>query len=309
MNYFVRRLIGVIPVLLISWSAIFFILNLTPGDPVNLMLAGRPASQKVRDNLRKQLGLDRPMLERYGIFLSHVVRGDFGVSYMNREPVTKVIGAAAPYTLRLAAGGLLVGLVFGVGLGVLSGTRPNSWSDTGSMVIALAGISMPSFWTAMLLIYFFGLKLGWFPVVGTGLPALVLPSISVGFFLVGNLARLIRSSILEVMREDYIRTGRAKGLGQWMVVFKHALRNAMIPPITLLGIQFALLIGGAVITETVFARPGLGTLLVSSVLNKDGPMVQALVVYTTGAYIVLNFVVDLLYGLIDPRVREARAGQ
>ena len=171
----------------------------------------------------------------------------------------------------------------------------------------ISGISMPSFWTAMLLIYIFGLQLKWFPIVGDGLPALVLPSISVGFFLVGNLARLIRSSILEVMTEDYIRTGKAKGLGHWRVVFRHALRNAMIPPITLLGVQFALLIGGAVITETVFARPGLGQMLVTSVLNKDVPMVQALVLYTTSAYIIFNLIVDLLYGVIDPRIRDARS--
>jgi len=174
------------------------------------------------------------------------------------------------------------------------------------MVFALWGLSMPSFWTAMLLIYFFGLQLRWFPIVGEGLPALVLPSISVGFFLVGNLARLIRTTILEVMGEDYIRTAWSKGLRSWKVVVKHALRNAMIPPVTLLGVQFALLIGGAVITETVFARPGIGQLLVTSVLQKDIPMVQALVVYTTGAYILFNFIVDVLYGFIDPRIGETR---
>lgn len=307
MRYFFRRLIGVVPVLFFSWTLIFVVLQAVPGDPVNLMLAGRPASQEVRDNVRRQLGLDKPVHIRYVDFLWRAVRGDLGDSFRSRQPVVQEIRAQLPYTVELAAGGLLVGVLLGVTLGIISGTHPNSWSDTGSMVVALAGISMPSFWSAMLLIYIFGLKLRWFPIVGEGLEALVLPSIAVGFFIVGNLARLIRSSILEVMGEDYIRTGRAKGLGHWPVVFKHALRNAMIPPVTLLGIQFALLIGGAVITETVFARPGLGTLLVTSVLQKDLPMVQALVVYTTGAYIVLNFVIDLLYGAIDPRIREARA--
>ena len=308
MNYFLRRLLSVIPVIFVSWTLIFIVLQLIPGDPVNLMLAGRPASEEVRENVRKNLGLDKPVHVRYVQFLWRAVQGDLGESYRTRQPVMHEIGAQLRPTLELAAGGLLVGLIFGVSLGVLSGTRPNSWADTGSMVFALAGISMPSFWTAMLLIYIFGLKLRWFPIVGDGWRALVLPSITVGFFLVGNLARLIRSSILEVMGEDFIRTGKAKGLTHWRVVFKHALRNAMIPPITLLGVQFALLIGGAVITETVFARPGLGQLLVNSVLQKDIPMVQALVVYTTGAYIVLNFIVDLLYGVIDPRIREARTG-
>lgn len=307
-SYFLRRLAGIVPVLFISWTLIFAVLQIIPGDPVNLMLAGRPASQEVRENVRRNLGLDKPILSRYVNFLWRVVRGDLGDSYRTRQPVIREVGAQLRPTLELAAGGLLVGLVFGVSLGVLSGTRPNSWADTGSMVFALAGISMPSFWTAMLLIFFFGLKLDLFPIVGEGLPALVLPSISVGFFLVGNLARLIRSTILEVMTEDYIRTGKAKGLNHLRVVFKHALRNAMIPPVTLLGVQFALLIGGAVITETVFARPGLGQLLVTSVLNKDVPMVQALVIYTTSAYIVFNLIVDLLYGVIDPRIRDARSG-
>ena len=306
MAYFIRRLFAVIPVIFVSWTLIFVVLQLIPGDPVNLMLAGRPASEEVRENVRKNLGLDKPVHIRYLNFLWRAVQGDLGESYRTRQPVIREIQAQLRPTLELAAGGLIIGILFGVALGVISGTRPNSWSDTGSMFFALAGISMPSFWTAMLLIYIFGLKLRWFPIIGEGIPALVLPSISVGFFLVGNLARLIRSSILEVMGEDYIRTGKAKGLGQVKVVFKHALRNAMIPPITLLGIQLALLIGGAVITETVFARPGLGQLLVTSVLQKDIPMVQALVVYTTGAYILLNFIVDLLYGVIDPRIRDVR---
>ncbi len=307
LRYLIRRVIGVIPVLFISWSLIFFVLQLTPGDPVNLMLAGRPASEEVRENTRRLLGLDKPVHVRYINFLWKAVRGDLGDSYRTRQPVITEISAQLRPTLELAAGGLVIGLLFGVSLGVLSGIRPNSWWDTGAMVFALAGISMPSFWSAMLLIFFFGLKLGWFPIVGEGLPALVMPAFTTGFFLVGNLARLIRSSILEVMTEDYIRTGKAKGLGHWKVVFKHALRNAMIPPVTLLGVQFALLIGGAVITETVFARPGLGRLLVTSVLNKDFPMVQALVVYTTSAYIMLNLIVDVLYSVIDPRIRDARS--
>lgn len=306
MRYFVRRLLGILPVLFLSWTLIFVVLLVIPGDPVNLMLAGRPASEEVRENVRRQLGLDKPVHTRYVDFLWRAVRGDLGDSFRTRQPVAQEIWAQLPYTAELAAGGLLVGVLFGVILGIVSGVRPNSWLDTGSMVIALTGISMPSFWSAMLLIYVFGLQLRWFPIVGEGLPALVLPSISVGFFIVGNMARLIRTSILEVMGEDYIRTGRSKGLNHWAVVFKHAIRNAMIPPVTMLGIQFALLIGGAVITETVFGRPGLGTLLVTSVLQKDLPMVQGLVLYTTAAYIIVNFLVDLLYGVIDPRIRDAR---
>jgi ABC-type dipeptide/oligopeptide/nickel transport system permease component len=174
------------------------------------------------------------------------------------------------------------------------------------MTLALAGVSLPSFWIGMVLIYVFGNVLGWVPIVGRGLPALILPSITVGLFLAGGFARLVRSSIIDAMGQDYIRTARAKGLPRAKVILKHALRNAMIPPLTLMGVQIGVLIGGAVVTENVFARPGLGTMLVDAVLTKDMPLVQALVVYTTGAYLVVNLIVDLLYGLIDPRIRLGR---
>ena len=303
MTYFVRRVFGMVPVLLIAWSVVFVVLEIIPGDPVNLMLAGRPASEEVRERERARLGLDRPVHERYVTFLWRAAQGDLGESFRTRQPVTEMILEQLRPTLELAAGGFIVGVVLGVTLGVIAGVRPNSWLDTSSMFVALLGVSLPSFWTGMLLIFVFGTTLRWVPIVGDGLPALILPSITVGLFLSGGLARLIRASILEVMNQDYIRTARAKGLAHWVIVFKHAMRNAMIPPVTLLGVQFGLLITGAVITESVFARPGLGQLLLISVLNKDIPLVQALVVYATGIYIVLNLAVDLLYGVIDPRIK------
>lgn len=307
MTYFLRRILGLIPILLISWTLIFIVLQIIPGDPVNLMLAGRPASEEVRENERKRLGLDKPVIQRYFSFLGRAFTGDLGESFRTRQPVTQMILNQMRPTLELALGGLIVGVTFGVLLGVIAGSRPNSWADSSSMAVALVGLSMPSFWTGMLLIYFFANTLRWFPVVGEGWKALVLPSITVGFFLVGGLARMIRSSVAEVLTQDYIRTAKAKGLPGRVVVYKHALRNAMIPPVTLLGIQFALLIGGAVITETVFARPGLGVMMVDAVLTKDIPLVQALVVYTTSAYLIVNLIIDLLYGVIDPRIKLARA--
>ncbi len=303
MTYFVRRVFGMVPVLLIAWSVVFVVLEIIPGDPVNLMLAGRPASEEVRERERARLGLDRPVHERYVSFLWRAAQGDLGESFRTRQPVTEMILEQLRPTLELAAGGFIVGVVLGVSLGVIAGVRPNSWLDTSSMFVALLGVSLPSFWTGMLLIFVFGTTLRWVPIVGEGLMALILPSITVGLFLSGGLARLIRASILEVMNQDYIRTARAKGLAHWVIVFKHAMRNAMIPPVTLLGVQFGLLITGAVITESVFARPGLGQLLLISVLNKDIPLVQALVVYATGVYIFLNLAVDLLYGVIDPRIK------
>ncbi|MHA3977023.1 ABC transporter permease [Halovulum sp. GXIMD14794] len=306
MQYAFRRIIGIIPVLFFTWTVVFLVLQWIPGDPVNLMLAGVPASEEVRERERERLGLDKPIAERYVDFLGRAVTGDLGESFRSREPVTKMIAEQAPATLELAAGGLIVGLSMGLILGMIAGLKPNTWIDTACMVVALAGISLPSFWIGMVLIYLFGMTLGWVPIVGDGLPALILPSISVGLYIAGGLARLVRASMIEAMNQDYIRTARAKGLSRGRIAFKHALRNALIPPVTLLGIQIAVLIGGAVVTENVFARPGLGTMLVDAVLTKDLPLVQALVVYTTAVYVIVNLIVDLLYGVIDPRVQARR---
>lgn len=306
MQYAFRRIVGIIPVLFFTWTVVFVSLQLIPGDPVNLMLAGVPASEEVRERERERLGLNKPLAERYFTFLGNAVTGDLGESYRSREPVTKMIMEQAPATFQLAAGGLAVGLSVGLILGMIAGLKPNTWIDTICMVVALAGISLPSFWIGMVLIYLFGMTLGWVPIVGTGLSALILPSISVGLYIAGGLARLVRASMIEAMNQDYIRTARAKGLSRGKIAFKHALRNALIPPVTLLGIQIAVLIGGAVVTENVFARPGLGTMLVDAVLTKDLPLVQALVVYTTAIYVIINLIVDLLYGVIDPRVQVSR---
>lgn len=307
MGFFARRLLGVIPVIAFTWTLVFVVLQLIPGDPVNLMLAGVPASEEVRQRERERLGLDRPLAERYVTFLVKAAQGDLGDSFRSRRPVTTMIAEQMGPTIELALGGLAVGLTLGIVLGILAGIRPNSWVDSLCMALALVGVSLPSFWIGMVLIYVFGNLLMWVPITGRGFEALILPSITVGLFIAGGFARLVRSSIIEAMNQDYIRTARAKGLPPVKIVLKHALRNAMIPPVTLLGLQFALLIGGAVVTENVFARPGLGTMLVDAVLTKDMPLVQALIVYKTAAYVIINVVIDLIYGLIDPRVRMERA--
>jgi ABC-type dipeptide/oligopeptide/nickel transport system permease component len=307
MTYFGRRLLSMIPVIAFTWTLVFVVLQVIPGDPVNLMLAGVPASQEVRERERERLGLNKPVLERYGSFLVRAVQGDLGDSFRARRPVTDMIAEQMGPTIQLALGGLAVGLVVGITLGVAAGVRPDSWIDSACMALAMVGVSLPSFWIGMVLIYVFGTVLMWVPITGRGLDALVLPSITVGLFIAGGFARLVRSSIIEAMGQDYIRTARAKGLPPGAVVMRHALRNAFIPPVTLLGVQFALLIGGAVVTENVFARPGLGTMLVEAVLTKDMPLVQALIVYKTAAYVVINTGIDMLYGIIDPRVRMERA--
>ena len=299
-----RRLLGVIPTLLITWTFVFGAMRLVPGDPVLLMLQGTPISDAAMDAARAKLGTDRPLVVQYVSFLANAARGDFGDSFRSRQPVTRLIAAEFPFTLQLALGGFVIGVLLGASLGVIAGVWPNGWVDAICMTLALAGLSLPSFWIGMILIQVFATQLGWVPVLGTGFDALILPSISLGLFLAGGLARLTRNSIIEVMGQDYIRTARAKGLTTLRVVAKHAMRNAVIPPLTLLGILFALLIGGAVVTETVFARPGIGRLLVLAVLEKDFPVVQGVVVLTTAAYVLINVAIDIAYGIIDPRVQS-----
>lgn len=297
------RLLGALLTLVITWTVVFGAMRLVPGDPVLLMLQGTPVSDAAMDAARIKLGLDRPLVVQYVSFLVNAVRGELGDSFRSRQPVTKLIADEFPYTLQLAIGGFVVGLLLGGTLGIIAGVWPNGWIDTVCMTLALAGLSLPSFWIGMLLIQVFATQLGWVPVLGTGVNALILPSISLGLFVAGGLARLVRSSLIEVMGQDYIRTARAKGLSRVRVIAWHAMRNAVIPPLTLLGIQFALLMGGAVVTETVFARPGIGRLLVQAVLDKDFPVVQGVVVLTTAAYVLINVLIDIAYGMIDPRVQ------
>jgi ABC-type dipeptide/oligopeptide/nickel transport system permease component len=297
------RLLGAIVTLLVTWTVVFGAMRLVPGDPVLLMLQGTPVSDAAMQAARVQLGLDRPLAVQYVRFVADAARGDLGDSFRSRQPVTQLIAAEFPYTLQLAVGGFVIGLLLGGTLGTIAGVWPNGWIDTVCMTLALAGLSLPSFWIGMLLIQVFATQLGWVPVLGTGFDALILPSITLGLFIAGGLARLARNSLIEVMAQDYIRTAHAKGLTALRVVAKHAMRNAVIPPLTLLGIQFALLIGGAVVTESVFARPGIGRLLVQAVLEKDFPVVQGVVLLTTAAYVLINLLIDIAYGIIDPRVQ------
>ncbi|HSZ90904.1 MAG TPA: ABC transporter permease [Acetobacteraceae bacterium] len=303
MSRLLSRLLGAILTLFITWSVVFGAMRLAPGDPVLLMLQGTPISDAAMDAARTKLGLDQPFVVQYLTFLADAVRGDFGDSFRSRQPVVKLIGDEFPYTLQLAIGGFVVGVLLGGALGIAAGIWPNGWIDMVCMTFALAGLSLPSFWIGMILIQIFATELGWVPVLGSGLDALVLPSITLGLFIAGGLARLVRNSIIEVMAQDYIRTAYAKGLTAVRVITRHAMRNAVIPPLTLLGIQFALLIGGAVVTETVFARPGIGRLLVQAVLEKDFPVVQGVVVLTTAAYVLINLLIDIAYGIIDPRMQ------
>lgn len=300
-----RRILFALPVIWGVSTFVFLIIHLIPGDPIDLML-GETASAVNRAELRQQLGLDRPIWQQYLTFLQRAVRGDLGQSLHNNRPVSTMIGERLPATAALAGAALVVAIVLAVPLGVLASLRPRSWLDTGSMILALLGVSMPNFWLGPLLILVFSLQLGWLPVSGRGdgsLAYLVLPSVALGTAMMAILTRMTRAGMLETLREDYIRTARSKGLVERIVVGKHALGNALIPLVTLIGLQGGALLSGAVITETIFAWPGLGDLTIRAIQQRDYPVVQGCVLVIALSYVLANMVTDILYAVLDPRIR------
>ena len=308
LTWILRRILAVVPVLFGVTLAVFSMLFLVPGDPVKMMLAEFVTNPDQVAQMRAQLHLDEPILKQYGRFVANAARGDLGISIRSRRPVTTEIGENMASTAQLAAAAMLVAIAVGVPLGLLAALSRNSWLDVASMGTALLGVSMPSFWLGLLLIFVFSLHLAWFPATGGGdLHHLVLPAITLGMIAAAIIARLTRSSMLEVLGQDYVRTARAKGLGGFAVVVRHALKNALIPIITIFGLQFGNLLAGAVIVETVFSRPGLGRLIVGGILNKDFPLVQGTVLFVATTYVLINLVVDVAYAYADPRIRFGRA--
>jgi peptide/nickel transport system permease protein len=304
LTWVLRRILAVVPVLFGVTLAVFGMLFLVPGDPVKMMLAEFVTNPDQVAQMRAQLHLDEPILKQYGRFVGGAVRGDLGTSIRSRRPVATEIGENLAGTAQLAVGAMLVAVALGVPLGLLAALSRNSWLDVVSMGAALLGVSMPSFWLGLLLIFAFSLHLGWFPATGGGsLAQLVLPSVTLGTIAAAIIARLTRSSMLEVLGQDYVRTARAKGLGGFAVVVRHALKNALIPIITIFGLQFGNLLAGAVIVETVFSRPGLGRLIVGGILNKDFPLVQGTVLFVATTYVLINVLVDVAYAYADPRIR------
>jgi peptide/nickel transport system permease protein len=284
---------------------VFLIIHLIPGDPIDLML-GENATQVDRQTLRRQLGLDQPLWQQYTTFVQRLVHGDLGQSLHSSRPVQTLIAERLPATAWLALAALCVSVGLAIPLGIFAALRPRSWLDTGSMVLALLGVSMPNFWLGPLLILIFSIQFGWLPVSGRGdgsLPYLILPAVTLGTGMMAVLTRMTRSSMMETLREDYIRTAAAKGLTAWTVVVKHALSNALIPLVTLIGLQGGALLGGAVITETIFAWPGLGELTVRAIQQRDYPVVQGCVLVIALTYVVMNMITDILYAIVDPRIR------
>ena len=304
LTYLARRLLAVIPVLFGVTLAVFSMLFLVPGDPVKIMLAEFVTTPDQVAQMRAQLHLDEPILKQYGRFVGNALRGDLGTSIRSRRAVATEIGENVGSTAQLALASMAVAVAIGVPLGLMAALLRNSWFDAGSMIVALLGVSMPSFWLGLLMIVAFSLHLGWFPATGGGdLWHLVLPSVTLGMIASAIVARLTRSSMLEVLGQDYVRTARAKGLAWWGVVVRHALKNALIPVITIFGLQFGNLLAGAVIVETVFSRPGLGRLIVGGILAKDFPLVQGTVLFVAAAYVMINVLVDIAYAFVDPRIR------
>jgi peptide/nickel transport system permease protein len=307
----VRRLFATIPVLLLVRAGVFALIHLTPGDPIDAMMA-ESVDAGVKEHLRKELGLDQPLHLQYVAWMGRILRGDLGRSIRNQEPVIENVGRRIRPSLQLAGLAMAISLVVATPVGILSAARRNTAVDRFGTSFALFGICMPNFLIALLLIFVFGVTLRWLPISGyidpweepmAGLRSLVLPAATLGLALAAVVTRTLRSSMLEALSEDYVRTARAKGLDEGTIVRSHVLKNALIPVVTVLGLQLGTLIGGAVITEYVFALPGVGRLVVDAVFARDYPLVQGVVLLIAVGFILTNLMVDVLYGLIDPRIR------
>ncbi|MDI6763148.1 MAG: ABC transporter permease [Thermodesulfobacteriota bacterium] len=304
-QYILKRLLSTLPVLLGISLLLFFMLRMLPGDPAQV-LAGQMASQEDIKNIRQQLGLDKPIFVQYGIFLSRLAKLDLGRSARTQNPVIKEVWARLPNTMLLAVAAITLACLFGIPAGIISAVRPYTWIDYLFTSMALFGISMPVFWLGLMLVVIFSIILQWLPAGGTGSwKHIVLPSFTLAAFVVAFITRITRASMIETLSQDYTTTARSKGLKERVVIIKHALKNALIPIITVVGLQFGLLLGGAVLTETVFAWPGLGRLIVDSILARDYPVIQGTILIFGLLYILVNLVVDLLYAYIDPRIRYA----
>ncbi|MCL4425235.1 MAG: ABC transporter permease [Firmicutes bacterium] len=329
--YVARRLLAIVPVLLGISVVVFLVMHLIPGDPIVVMLGEKAPPEKVEE-MRRELGLNDPLYVQYGRFLLRALQGDLGRSIRTQERVAKEIAGRLPATLELTFSALLLATFFGVLLGVIASTKQHSLWDNLSMVLAVAGVSMPVFWLGLMLIFLFGVDLRWLPFSGrlstgvflesvTGLNLfdalltgnaaafwdalrhLVLPSFTLGVVQMAIIARMTRSSMLEVVRQDYVRTARAKGLSQKTVIYKHALKNALIPVVTVIGLTVGRLLGGAVLVETVFSWPGLGKLAIDAIYARDYPQIQGVVLLIASGFVLVNLVVDLSYALLDPRIR------
>lgn len=299
----VRRLVLTVPVLIGVATLVFALLHLVPGDPAQVML-GESAAQSDVDELRARLGLDRPLPTQYAVFIGGLVRGDFGTSFRYNTPVFDEIAQRLPHTIDLALAAMSVAILLAIPLGIVGALYRGRAIDQAAMTVSLVGISMPNFWLGPLLAIVFAVSLGWLPVSGTGdWRHLVLPAVTLGAALSAILARMTRASLIEELRELYVLAARARGLSQTRAVLKHALRNSLIPVVTILGLQFGAVLTGTIITETIFSWPGIGRLLIQAINFRDYPLVQGCILFIATTYVLVNLLVDLAYGWLDPRIR------
>jgi len=314
-RYLIWRAVSVVPTLLGITVLVFLVTYFIPGDPAQV-LAGAEAPPEVVASLRHQWGLDQPIYVRYGVWMANIARGNLGESYFSHQTVLRLVGRAFPVTFELALLALIVAVAIAIPTGIISAVRPSSWFDLGATAVGFIGLSIPGFWLGIMLIYLFGAQLRWLPAGGftplsQGLPAnlrsMILPAIALGTFASTQLMRYLRAGMLDVLNADYIRTARAKGLAAAMVLVRHAMRNAMIPFMTVLGVQMGYLLGGTVITESVFALPGIGRLVLNAILNRDYQVAVGIILLIAAAFVLVNLVVDLLYPVLDPRVRLGQA--
>lgn len=303
-KYLIGRLLQAIPTVVLVTIAVFLMLHLTPGDPAEVFLGDKRSTPELLENVREDMGLNRPLHIQYLSYMGNALQGDLGRSLQTNVPVTDQILTRLPWTIELALAALLISSILGIGIGILAALYHNTLIDTLAMTLALIGISMPVYWSSILFILLFAVQLRWLPAIGQGgIERLILPAFALALVSAGSLARMVRSSMLEVLNQDFVLTARSKGLSEQLVIGKHVLRNALIPVVTILGLMLGNLLSGAVLTETIFARLGIGQLYVESVLQKDFTMVQGMTLFIALMYVGVNIFVDLIYAIIDPRIR------
>jgi ABC-type dipeptide/oligopeptide/nickel transport system permease component len=331
LGYLLRRVLATIPVIVLISALVFLLIHAAPGDPADLLLSDDASPEDVAD-ARRRWGLDQPIYIQYLRFLANIASGDLGTSFRYSDPVLSLIGERLPATIELATVSLLIAIIFGVPLGVWAGSKPNSWADNLGSVFGFFGISMPSFWLGIMLILIISGYFNWLPSSGRstygiasgsesgfyiinslvsgnmksawdGIKYIIMPAIALGTGMMGLVMRVTRSSVLEIMSEDYVRTARAKGLGERAVLWRHVLRNALVPIITVVGLELGTLLSGSIIVETVFAWPGSGSLLIAAIQSRDYPLITGTVLTYTVAFVAINFAIDMLYAVIDPRIR------
>jgi peptide/nickel transport system permease protein len=303
LRYLLRRLLLTVPVMLGVATLVFALIHLVPGDPAQSMLGETATAEEIKQ-LRTSLGLDRPLLAQYGSFLAGVTRGNLGTSFRTRQPVAREIWRRLGDTAVLAVSAMVVAIAVAIPLGIVAAVFRGRALDHAAMTLALAGISMPSFWLGPLLAIFFAVQLGWLPVSGSGTPAhLVLPAVTLGTALAAILARMTRSSVIEELRELYVMAARARGLSHVRAVVRHAFRNSLVPVVTIIGLQFGAVLTGTIITETIFGWPGVGRLLITAINTRDYPLVQGCILFISVTYVAMNLLTDLTYGWLDPRIR------